>query len=71
MIINLNLVLNFLFKQKNTLLLLINHGKIAVLFVAQLSLHHCEIKKKNAQNVLLKKQIDILLLYYSRTKQKT
>ena len=70
MTINLNLVLNFLFKQKNTLLLLINHGKIAVLFVAQLSLHHCEIKK-NAQNVLLKKQIDILLLYYSRTKQKT
>ena len=70
LIVNLNMVLNYLFKQKDTLKLLINQGKIAVLFVAQLSLHHCEIKK-NAQNVLLKKQIDILLLYYSRTKQKT
>ena len=47
------MVLNYLFKQKDTLKLLINQGKIAVLFVAQLSLHHCEIKK-NAQNVLLK-----------------
>jgi len=66
------MVLNYLVKQKDTLKVLVNQGKIAVLFVAQLSLHHCEIKKrKNAQNVLLKKQIDILLLYYSRTKQKT
>merc|ERR1712008_20963 len=53
LIIHLNLVLNYLFRQKDTLLLLINQGKIAVLFVAQLSLHHCEIKK-NAQNVPLK-----------------
>lgn len=46
LIVNLNMVLNYLFKQKDTLELLINQGKIAVLFVAQLSLHHCEIKKK-------------------------
>ena len=69
-LVNLNMVLNYLFKQKDTLKLLINQEKIAVLFVAQLSLHHCEIKKK-CTKCTTKKQIDILLLYYSRTKQKT
>jgi len=46
-----------------------NQGKIAVLFVAQLSLHHCEIKK-NAQNVLLKtNRYTTIILFQNKAKK--
>ena len=66
------MVLNYLVKQKDTLKVLVNQGKIAVLFVAQLCLHHCEIKKeKKCTKCTTKKQnrYTTIILFQNKAKK--